>query len=269
MQLLSLAMLLAVCPTQAADHMLGPKTGYTSPLSGPALSESKSLQTEFAPADAAFKKRGVEAEAQKALTLYREIFNKHPENAESAWRLSAACYHFGYKFVAKSKEKQALFTEGRLAAEAGAKADPKCAACYFWSAINRALYGEAIGKVKMYFSLSDIKKDLNKSIELDPGYAAGGAYRLLGQIQMSVPGVIGGSKKEAKEYLEKAISLAPKDPLNYYWMAKLQQSNFKNQKKATELAMQGLALGEPAADQFESIDAYTKLKQFIEQGVPL
>jgi predicted Zn-dependent protease len=48
-------------------------------------------------------------------------------------------------------------------------------------------------------------------IKLDEGYQDGSAYMVLGQIDLTLPGLFGGNKKRAVERLEKGLSFGKKN----------------------------------------------------------
>lgn len=219
----------------------------------------------LAEADALYKQRADSAKALKALAAYRAEYAKAPANAETGWRVAMACYFAGIRLAKKDDEKEKYWAEGRDAGEAAVKAagEGKCAPCHFWTAINKALYGQSVGVFKMFFSLPSIRDHLEKTVAADPTYAYSGAYRLLGLIEQKLPGILGGSDDRAKEYFEKAIKTTPDEPLNYLFLARLLKENFDEPQKALELASQGLGQPEPAPDRLESIDARADLKRFI------
>jgi tetratricopeptide (TPR) repeat protein len=215
--------------------------------------------------DAAFKNRGVPEQAHKALTLYREYFKKNPKDPEAGWRVAAGCYFVGMRLTQTQGEKSKLHTEGVEAAQAGIAADPKCGACYFWKAINLALLGQTKGSLKMFFTLGEIKENLKKSIEIDPAYMGAGAYRLQGQIEQELPGIVGGSNKKARAFYEKAIETAPEEPLNYIFMAKLLALEFDDLKAALEIAQRGIKAVPPNATQLEAVESIAELRHFLQE----
>src|SRR5205814_2104311 len=141
-----------------------------------------------------------------------------PDDTEASWRLAMACYYLGQRVLetAPESDREKIYAEGRDAGEAAIRtASSPCAPCEFWTAINMALYGQSVGVFKMLFSLNSIRKHLEASIAADPKYAFGGAQRLLGKIYESIPGILGGSNRKARDYYQEAVGVAPDEPLNY------------------------------------------------------
>src|SRR4029453_14851076 len=52
----------------------------------------------------------------------------------------------------------------------------------------------------------EVRKEMEAVIKADPGYQNGSAYMILGQIDLQVPGLFGGSKKRAVERLEQGLA---------------------------------------------------------------
>jgi hypothetical protein len=126
--------------------------------------------------DRAYEQRVDEAQARHALETYRKLHEENPDDVEASWRLSMACYFVGLRLTQDNGKKATLFAEGRDAGRAAIEKKTGCAPCYFWSAINMALYGQSVGVLKMLFTLGTVRDYLRKSIELDPTYASAGAY---------------------------------------------------------------------------------------------
>lgn len=224
--------------------------------------------TRFDQGDAAFKKRGDQAQAKQALDEYRKLFTETPNDPEAGWRFAMACYFYGLRFMKDKKlkhERADLYKEGRDAGRAALKAKPECAPCHFWTAINMALYGDTVGILKTLFTLGEIKDHLKESLGIDPKYAYSGAYRLLGLIEQKLPGILGGSDDRAREYLEKAIATSPDEPLNYEFLAKLLEDEFDDPKTALEVAKKGLAVPPPSEERLESREALVTLKKLADE----
>ena len=223
------------------------------------------LKERLAMADAAFMERADSKRALEALALYREFHREDPGDPAISWRLSMACYHAGFELAKGNKEKKKMYAEGRDAGLAALARDPGSAEAHFWTAINMALYGQTVGVLKMLFTVNAVRSHLRATIERDPAYAYGGAYRVMGKIDESVPGIFGGSLKEARKNYEKAIALGPDEASNYFFLAKLYADRFHDPKTALEIAREGLALPPPAPFRMESLGALRELRTFVQQ----
>ena len=225
---------------------------------------------QYSEGDSAFLKRGEQEgggqdQARKALQLFREYHSKNPSDPESGWRHSMGCYFFGLHIAKDDDEKLQIFAEGRDAGKSALELAPKCAPCHFWTAINMALYGKHAGIFKMFFSISTIRHHLQETVNIDPGYAGAGAYRLLGLIEQKLPGILGGSNKRAKEYFEKAIRTVPDEPLNHLFLMKLLIEEMDDIEGAKAVAKKGLAVPPPPPDRIESIGSLKELEEFLKK----
>jgi len=220
-------------------------------------------QSRLAYADGLFMKRSDKTKAAAALNIYRDVLKSNPGDAEAAWRVSMACYFVGFEVSKDNSEKKKMFAEGRDAGIASLALNAGSAQANFWTGVNMALYGQTTGVVKMLFTVPGVRGYLIRSAAIDPSYAYGGAYRILGKIDQELPGILGGSNKAAKDYYEKAINAAPDEPLNYLFMADLVLKTDRDRLKALDFAYKGLALPEPDESRHESKWALTKLKEFV------
>ena len=213
--------------------------------------------------DHQFKQRHLLPMAEKALAGYREYYQRFPDNPEVAYRLSMACQYFGHRIATRSSDKLNYFREGRDVGKKAVTTDPTCGPCQFWAGINMALYGETKGILQSIATLKYIVEYLEAAARLSPGYAYGGAYRVLGLIEVALPGILGGSYDEAEAYFKKAISEAPENPLNYFVLAKLFRDHLDQPEQAFQTARKGLSYPRPQAGEVESREAWDQLQQMV------
>jgi len=216
----------------------------------------------FEEADNAFLQRAQPKKAFEALRLYREIYQQYPDNYGAAWRVSMGCYYLGFEVERNDEIRKELFEEGRDAGLAAVEIDPTQAEGHFWMAINMALYGESVGVVKMLFTLNVICTHLNLSININPNYAYGGAQRVLGKINESLPTILGGSDEQAEKYYKEAINISPDEPLNYLFMAKLILKTKQPKAKLVGMLKKGLAINKVEDYRTESQKALKELERY-------
>jgi hypothetical protein len=209
--------------------------------------------------DEAFKQRADSSQAYRALDIYRTKWKESPADAGAGWRTGMACQFVGMRLEKDSEKKAALFEEGKTAALRAAEIDDNCAPCHFWAAINMALYGDTIGPIKVLFTLSTIRTHLNRTLELDPGYALAGSYRVLALIEWKLPGILGGDNDRALAYLKKAEEISPHEPLNSLFLARFFRDELNKPEAAQEIARPFLTLPEPSSEFLESREAYREL----------
>jgi tetratricopeptide (TPR) repeat protein len=229
-------------------------------LAAPAMCGEQAA-SRFDAADALFLHRIQHENAREALRQYRELYKAAPD-AEAAWRVSMACYFVGFNIAKDGAAKKQLYAEGREAGLYAVAHSSGSAAAHFWTGVNMALYGETVGVLKMLFTLGAVREHLEKSAALDSAYAYAGAYRILGKIDESLPGVLGGSSERAQSYYRKAITLAPDEPVNYLFLARLYMERYHDRPEARRIAQQGLSL--PALDEtrYESLKGRVELQEY-------
>lgn len=216
-------------------------------------------------ADRIFSQRSDAARAREALGLYRELAKGESPSTDVLWRLSMACQYLGMRVETDTELRRDLFTEGSEAAKSALNNNPECVPCHFWYAVNRALYADNVGVLKMLFSVGEIQYHLEQAASRDPSYALGGPYRVLGVIQQRLPGIFGGSHDRAKALFGKAIEAAPEEPMNYELLAKHVHEHDENPRQALEIALRGLRVSRATTGVPESEQAARALQIFSQE----
>lgn len=184
-------------------------------LMGEALAEEKGQL--MARADALWSQRGDLGKLRESMELYQRVLAQDPIDVEALWRLSRACWWLGTH--SPEEEKLAAFEKGIEYGKRAVLLKEDCAACHYWLGVNYGVYGEAKGVLKSLSLVDPIKEEMNKVIQLDPGFMHGGAYRILGRMAYKLPWFAGGSKKESVEHLKKALEYGPNSFLTRLFLA--------------------------------------------------
>jgi tetratricopeptide (TPR) repeat protein len=241
--------------------VLGTVLGLLSVQAGPALAQiAWDAAPRFAEADQAYMERADPARIAFANERYEALYRADPEDWEAAWRVAMTCYFLGGRVAEEKSEQEAFFARGRDVALEASKLNPDCAPCQLLVGINMALYGESVGVVKMIFTLGSIRAHLRRSLELDPYFAEGAAARTLATIDEVVPFFLGGSKKRARKYFEKALAIDPSEALNYVYFARFLQKR-KEFGAALELTERGLENPRPSREYVESQAGWDRLER--------
>lgn len=168
-------------------------------------------------ADALWPQRGDLAKLKESMELYEKVLAQDSINVEALWRLSRACWWLGTH--SPEKEKLAIFERGIEYGKRAVLLKEDCAPCHYWLGVNYGVYGEAKGVFKSLSLVDPIKEEMNKVIQLDPGFMHGGAYRILGRMAYKLPWFAGGSNKDSVEYLKKALEYGPNSFLTRLFLA--------------------------------------------------
>jgi len=214
----------------------------------------------FVEADEAFVDRAIPERSLFALQVYRARLVEAPDDWEAAWRLAVVTYHVGNRLLVERDERERIWAEGRDAGQHAVELQPECVPCHFWTAVNMALYAESIGAVRMLFTLSEIRRLLERVVELDPAYAYAGAPRTLAMIDAGLPRVLGGSDKRAEQFYLKAIELVPDEPLNYEFYGRFLERKGRF-GEALALVERGLETPPLTRERVESISAMETLQR--------
>lgn len=227
----------------------------------------------LAAGDAAFARRqegarGEEARPEpigEAVANYRQALGAAPDRIDVRVRLLHSLFFLARYATPSPQRQKALYEEGRTVFEDGlgrlvervgerpSKADPEelpelladyplAGELYFWGAVHWGLWGESFG------TMASIRRGVAGKIRrygesarvLVPEYQEAGALRLLGRLHALAPKVplfTGWVDHDlAVVYLERAVELAPQDPLNRFYLAEALLEYRRDQKeRATEL----------------------------------
>jgi len=155
------------------------------------------------------------AAAQETYASTRLKFHASPAEAGSAWQFARACFDLA-DYSTNDHQRAKLAEEGIAAARADLRASPDSGPGHFYLALNLA----QLARTKGFGALSlirEMEKSFLRAIELDPHLARAGPDRSLGMLYLDAPGwpVSIGSKRKAREHLERAVSLEPDYPDNH------------------------------------------------------
>lgn len=65
----------------------------------------------------------------------------------------------------------------------------------------------------------DIRREMERVIEIDPNYEVGSSYMVLGQLYLEAPRILGGDKEKAIEYLERGLRVGSDNGLLHLRLA--------------------------------------------------
>lgn len=188
---------------------------FTAACTGAPLAED--TREMMLQADRIWSERHDPSKLREAIALYEAAVAADPANVEALWKLSRACWWLGTH--SPESDRTAIFEK---AIEYGRKAvslKDDCAPCHYWLGVNYGMYGETKGVLKSLGLVDKIREEMNKVIQLDPGFMHGGAYRVLGRMAHKLPWFAGGSNKESVEYLKKALEYGPNSFLTRVFLA--------------------------------------------------
>lgn len=152
---------------------------------------------------------------QNAYLAARSNQMAFPAQAEPAWRLAKACFDLA-EYATNDQRRASLAEEGINAAKSCTEREPANAAGHFYLALNLG----QLARTRTLSALSLIRqmeKELLRAIELDAHLDRAGPDRSLGLLYLDAPSWPAsiGSRKKAREHLERAVALEPEYPDNH------------------------------------------------------
>jgi len=148
---------------------------------------------------------------RQGIVALRQAQGEDQASYDLAWRLSKFNYYLG-AHTTDSSERDKAFHDGIEAGKLAVKLQDGKPDGHFWLGAN---YGGS-AKNSMLAGLSefdDIKREMEAVLKLDEGYQTGSAYMALGQLYLEAPGILGGDKQKAIQYLEKGLRFGPDNAL--------------------------------------------------------
>lgn len=154
-------------------------------------------------ADELYTEREDLGKVREALALMRQLRASDYSNYEAAWRLAKFNYYLGDQ-TKDNEERDRAFREGTEASQAAIRVSGDRPEGHFWLGAN--LGGQS--KVSILSGLAyteEIRRTMERVIELDPEFMSGSAYMALGQLELELPRLMGGEPRKAVEYLETGL----------------------------------------------------------------
>jgi tetratricopeptide (TPR) repeat protein len=188
--------------------------------------QTKSLLSQ---AEALFNQRYDMEKARQAAQLYRRVLDLEPEHEQAACRLVRTLAWMGF-FLNNDEKEKVLYQEAAKVAEQAAKCHPNQPQTIYWLGVAQGLLANVSGILGSLTLVDSSQKNMRRLIELDPAFQFGGGYRILGRIHTKLPGLLGGDKDQAEDYLRKAVQMGPKFWQNHLYLAAL----LKDQGRAKE-----------------------------------
>ncbi len=192
------ALVLALSSSAAADEPPAAPVAATEPA------EPVKVDPLAEPREMVEVQANTVAILKKAVDLYEATLGDASIDAKvraAAWADVSRAYLRWGDLLKGDAEKIALYEKGIAAGKKGEALDAKSAGSIFWSTANQACVGRTRGVMNSLFMIGDLKKGMNRVLELNPNYHW--ARNTLGEIDHSVPGIAGGSDDRAeKAYLE-------------------------------------------------------------------
>ncbi|HEX8919959.1 MAG TPA: TRAP transporter TatT component family protein [Pyrinomonadaceae bacterium] len=156
-----------------------------------------------AEADKLYAERAELARTREGIVLLGRALAADSGSYNAAWRLARFSYFLG-AHTKNETERALAFGKGIEAGRRAVKLEDGKPEGHFWLGAN--LGGQAQqSALSGMGSIDEIRREMEKVIQLDEGFQGGSAYMALGQVDLEAPRMLGGDAKRAVEGLEKNL----------------------------------------------------------------
>jgi tetratricopeptide (TPR) repeat protein len=186
-----------------------------------------------AEADRLYADRANVSSARRAAELWQQTLASEPRNFAAAWKLARADYWLGGH--APEDERRAFYNTGIDAARQAVAVEPNRPEGHFWLAANMGALAESFGLRQGLKYRKAIREELETVVRIDPAFQEGSADRALGRWYFKVPGLFGGSRKEADAHLRASLKYNPNSTASHFFLAELLLDAGRNADARAEL----------------------------------
>ena len=204
------------------------ETGQT----GAVVSE-KTTADRIAEADALYSQREDLSKVRLGIAVLWQARLADEGNYEVAWKLAKLNYYFGLHST-DDRERDSAFREGVDAGRIAVQLQDDKADGHFWLGANYGGSAEfSVLSGLAYFE--DIRREMEKVVQLDERYEGGSAYMALGQLYLKAPKILGGDKQKAVGYLEKGLRFGGNNSLLRLHLAEAYHALHRDQEARKEI----------------------------------
>lgn len=182
-------------------------TGGPTPPPEPRAS-APSVPELVAKADELYARRGEPDRVREAVALLRRARTYDERSYDALWRLAKFSHHLG-ETLTDAGARDAAYSEGVAAGHAAVQLESERPEGHYWLGANLAGRTELQGVIGGLAAVGDVRREMEAVIRADEGFERGGAYMLLGFVELAAPRVLGGDKRRAVELLERGLQLGP------------------------------------------------------------
>jgi tetratricopeptide (TPR) repeat protein len=173
------------------------------------------------------------ASARQAANLWNQALSANPHDFDAAWKLARADYWLGGH--APGDERRRYLEQGIEAGRKASAAAPDRPDGHFWTAANMGALAESYGVRQGLKYRKPIKEELETVLRINPRFQDGSADRALGRWYFKVPGLFGGSHKEAEAHLRASLKYNEQSTASHFFLAELLQDDGRKEDARAEL----------------------------------
>jgi tetratricopeptide (TPR) repeat protein len=170
-------------------------------------------------ADALYADRANLASARGAAAAWSDELARTPQAFDAAWKLARLDYWLGGHVP--EAEQRRTFETGIEAARKAIALKPDRPEGHFWLAANMGGLAESFGLRQGIKYRKLIKDALETVLRIDPAFQQGSADRALGRWYFKVPGLFGGSNKQAEAHLRTSLRYNANSTVTHFFLAEV------------------------------------------------
>jgi tetratricopeptide (TPR) repeat protein len=144
---------------------------------------------------------------------------RDPGAFDAAWKLARADYWLGGH--APEAERRRFLEDGITAGQKAIALQPNRPEGHFWVAANMGALAESFGLRQGLKYRRPVREELETVLRLDPAFQQGSADRALGRWYFKVPGLFGGSHKQAEAHLRASLTYNPNSTASHFFLAEV------------------------------------------------
>lgn len=230
----------------------------------PVFAEARPPQKDpIAHADELFAARDKADNLRQAVQLMEQTTAREPSNYEAWWRLARARYYVADRENDQTK-KARLFQSGVDAAKKAIAADATRVEGHFWMGANQGEYADLKGALQSLGLVKTIRREFEAALAINPAYENGAIYSALGQIDLSLPRLLGGNQRRGLERLEAGLKVGPDNAELKVTLAEVYQKKGRRDE-ARKLLESVLAVTDAARSPMEMEELRTKARGLLEK----
>jgi tetratricopeptide (TPR) repeat protein len=155
-------------------------------------------------ADKLFASRDNVESLKQAVSVTEKMIARDKTNYEAFWRMAKYSYYLADGEDDESK-KSKLIQSAIDAAKKAVALNSARVEGHFWLAATTGELADMKGGISSLGLVKTIRKEFEASLAIDPSYENGAAYLALGQIDLNMPRLLGGSDRRGIERLEEGL----------------------------------------------------------------
>ncbi|HEX8087824.1 MAG TPA: tetratricopeptide repeat protein [Blastocatellia bacterium] len=217
----------------------------------------------FAKADKLFASRDNLESLKQAVSMMEEAIARDKNNYEASWRMAKYLYYLADVETDEPK-KSRLIHRAIDAAKKAVALDGARVEGHFWLAAASGELADMKGGIGSVGLVKIIRKEFEAALAIEPSYENGASYLALGQIDLSMPRLLGGSERRGMARLEEGLRAYPSNA--ELKLATAEAYEKKGRKdEARKLLESILATPDPARSPNEIEDIRNKARRLLER----